>query len=254
MMKHLALMFLTVFGDSSIAGKLAADDNGRVPPKLTVAQWREDLQFFARELPKRHANAFHHISRERFEAEVAQLDRRLDRLDGDEIYAGLDRIACLIGDGHTFVYFPTDTATMPLAIRQFADEFRVTKVAPGLEAALGARVLKVEGRPVERVHQVLLALTAQDETPILKNAVATNYLTMGIVLHGLGVTPGRNVAHYALANDAGREFTIDAHAVSPDVEPHWIAAYKKLPLFRQNPTKNLWYQLLPESRTIYCGL
>ena len=34
--------------------------------QLSTQQWHEDLQFLARELPKRHANAFHFTPRERF--------------------------------------------------------------------------------------------------------------------------------------------------------------------------------------------
>src|SRR5258708_374963 len=49
---------------------------------ISKERWREDLKFFARELPRRHANAFHYISRERFETEVAELDRRIEGLDG----------------------------------------------------------------------------------------------------------------------------------------------------------------------------
>lgn len=39
--------------------------------QLSAAQWREDLAFLARELPLRHANAFHYTPRERFDAAVA---------------------------------------------------------------------------------------------------------------------------------------------------------------------------------------
>src|SRR5262249_7523753 len=105
---------------------------------VTKEQWRADLHFLARELPKRHANAFHHTPRERFDAEVADLDRRIDSLNGDEIYVGLDRIANLVGDGHTFVEFPDDKARLPVQIEQFGDQYRVTAVAPGMEKALGA--------------------------------------------------------------------------------------------------------------------
>ncbi|HXJ42321.1 MAG TPA: hypothetical protein VNH18_23780, partial [Bryobacteraceae bacterium] len=41
--------------------------------QLSAQQWREDLQFLARELPKRHANAFHFTRREDFEKAVANL-------------------------------------------------------------------------------------------------------------------------------------------------------------------------------------
>jgi hypothetical protein len=52
--------------------------------RSTTQQWREDLQFLARELPKRHANAFHHTPPEVFEAEVANLHQRMDGLNADE--------------------------------------------------------------------------------------------------------------------------------------------------------------------------
>ena len=73
---------------------------------LSHEQWHQDLAFLARELPKRHANAFHFISRERFEAEVDQLNGKLDRLNSDEIYVGMNRIVNLIGDGHTYIRVP----------------------------------------------------------------------------------------------------------------------------------------------------
>jgi hypothetical protein len=101
----------------------------------TKQQWHEDLQFLGRELPKRHANAFHHTRRERFETEVAELDRRLDCLNPDEIYVGLDRIANLVGDGQTYVDFPEDIANFPLDIKQFGDEYRVTTVGRGKQDA-----------------------------------------------------------------------------------------------------------------------
>jgi hypothetical protein len=124
--------------------------------QTTTRQWCEDLQFLARELPKRHANAFHRMPREVFEAEVANLDRRMDSLNGDEIYVGLERIVNLVGDGHTFVEFPEDVARLPLQIRQFGDEYRVTAVTPVLKNPLSARVLRIHDTSVARARELLL--------------------------------------------------------------------------------------------------
>jgi len=96
-----------------VAAALVACTSKPETLRLTPAQWREDLQFFARELPRRHKNAFHHISRERFEAEVQALDHRLAGLDADAIYVGMSRIANLIGDGHTYLRIPHDDANFP---------------------------------------------------------------------------------------------------------------------------------------------
>src|SRR5262249_44808824 len=93
---------------SAVLLPMAASGEGAEKLNLTPQQWRQDLQFLGRELPKRHANAFHFVTRERFEKEIAQLDARLDRLDADEVYVGMNRITSLVGDAHTYVQFPGD--------------------------------------------------------------------------------------------------------------------------------------------------
>jgi site-specific recombinase XerD len=56
---------------------------------MTKEQWRQDLQYFARELPKRHKNAFHNVTREDFERMVAELDARIPSLQDDQIAVGM---------------------------------------------------------------------------------------------------------------------------------------------------------------------
>jgi hypothetical protein len=222
---------------------------------LTKEQWRRDLQFFARELPRRHANAFHFITREQFEAEVADLDRRLDRLDPDEIYAGMDRIANSIGDGHTYVRVPENDANFPIDFERFGGEYRVVAALPEYEKALGARVMKVEDIPIERAQEMLLPLTPADETPVLRQSRVLGLLTTGIFLHGAGIIPDRNVARYTLADDTGKEFSIAVHAALPGAssQSNWVWPFKERPLFRQKPEDNFWYTYLAASRTIYCS-
>jgi hypothetical protein len=52
---------------------------------LTKEQWREDLRYFARELPRRHKNLFHATSREQFERSVAELHEEIPTLQGHQI-------------------------------------------------------------------------------------------------------------------------------------------------------------------------
>jgi hypothetical protein len=223
------------------------------PSSLTAQQWREDVQFLARELPKRHASAFHHTPREVFEAEVAELDRRVDGLNADEIYVGLNRIANLVGDGHTFVEFPEDAARLPLQIRRFGDDYRMTATTRALEQALGARLLRIHETPVLRARELLLAMTPQNETPFLAQARVESFLTMGIALHGYRITPVRQIAQLTCAEDSGREFTVEARAMSSDAKPEWIHVFKLPPLYRQPPAEACWYTFLPEASAVYCN-
>jgi hypothetical protein len=220
---------------------------------LTPKQWHEDLAFLARELPRRHANAFHSLSREKFEAEVSDLDRQLDHLNSDEIYVRMDHIANLIGDGHTYIRLPDDDANFPIAIERFGNDYRVVAAASSNEKALGARVLRIEGTSIARAYELLFTLTPYDETQVLREARVTDYLTMGITLHGMRIIHDRNMARYNLADDSGQEFTLDVHAAPEHSPLDWTYAYQKPPLFRQKAGDNFWFTSLPGSSTVYCS-
>jgi hypothetical protein len=228
---------------------------GSLEPNLQLSkeQWLEDVQCFARELPKRHANAFYHVSREQFGKAVAELERRLGQMNGDEIYVGLNRIANLVGDGHTHVSFRGDAANLPLKIQRFGDDYRVTFVAPGQEKALRTRVLKIQDVPISRAREMLLSMTPQDETTILAQLRVENYLRAGLVLHGYDIIPDRGTARFTLADDDNHQFSMEFRALPPGMEVRWVPAYQDPPLFRQKPEDPLWYTSLPEARTVYCN-
>jgi hypothetical protein len=220
---------------------------------LTKEQWHQDLAFLAEELPKRHPDAFHFTSRDLFNSAVSELDQKLDKLNADEIYVRMDRIGNLIGDGHTYIRPPEDDANLPIDIERFGDDYRLVAVADGNRDALGARVVKVENLPIDQARSLMLALTPGDETRELQDLRAIDFLTGGIFLHGMDVTPQRDKARYTLVGDDGQEFTIDVHSVAPEQKLNWTYVYKEPPLFRQKPEQSFWYVYLPDSRTVYCS-
>jgi hypothetical protein len=220
---------------------------------LTAAEWRQDLVWFAREIPKRHGNAFHFTPRERFEAAVADLDRKIDGLNPDQIYVGLDQLANLIGDAHTYVRFPKDSPDFPLAFRRFGADYRMVVVAPGFERALGARLIAIGDSPVAQVRERVLTLTPADETPDLREANLAAYLANGVVMHGLGISARRDTLRCTLADSAGTEFTVVVPAAPPGAPmPKRVWAYTDPPLYRHNPDQGFWTQWLPDARTVYC--
>ena len=115
---------------------------------LTSQQWDDDIAFFAREPPQRHANAFQHLIRGQFDAAITDLKRRLPQMNGDEIYGALDRIANSIGDAHTYVEFPVDMANLPLGLARFGADYRVVTFGAGFEKALGACVVNIGDAPI----------------------------------------------------------------------------------------------------------
>lgn len=185
---------------------------------LTPAEWRADVTFFARELARLHANAFFSLKRETFDAEVAALEARAETANGDEMLVGLQAIAKSIGDGHTGVVAPEDRRVMPIAIRKFGDELRIVAAGPGAPGALGARILKIGGKPIAEAWRRVMTLTPRGELDQLRRENALAYLARGYALHGLGITPDRNTAAYSLVRDDGAAFDLDIAGLPPGAD------------------------------------
>lgn len=223
-------------------------ENLQIPSK----EWREDLRYLARELPKHHANAFHYTSREEFEEFVTQLDGPLLHSDSDAAWVGLQRLTSLVGDAHTYLQTPRDSADLPIDIARFGAEWRVVRIDPGLKNAIGARVLKIGGVPIERASEMGRELFSRDENPTAGDSFLNSALTTGATLHGLGITPNRNVSQYTLVNDEGREFTLDVH--SPGSGADLVTAYGEPPLYMQNAPDRFSCTFFAEASTLYCNV
>src|SRR6266705_2594687 len=112
---------------------------------VTKEQWHADLAYFARELPKRHLNAFHAISREQFDAAAKELDANIAAAGDDAIVVGFSRITAMIGDGHTGVHIPPNWHRLAIQIQPFGEEWRVTRATDATKSILGAKVTAIGG-------------------------------------------------------------------------------------------------------------
>src|SRR5262245_66626648 len=106
-----------------------------------MAAWQEDLRFMAVELPKRHANLYHTVTRGQFEQAVAALEERIPMLARHQIIVELARIVALIGDGHTSIDLlddlPLDFRRYPLRLYQYSDGLFVQGATAGCAEAAG---------------------------------------------------------------------------------------------------------------------
>src|SRR5215218_5787207 len=112
---------LAVFSSVSVSQTAAAP----AVAKIDAEKWRTDLKFMASEMEIRHKNLFHTMSREKFEAAVNALDRRIPTLSRDQIIVEMMRIVAMVGDGHSNIY-PTRDAkigfrSLPVKLYLFSD-------------------------------------------------------------------------------------------------------------------------------------
>jgi hypothetical protein len=222
---------------------------------LTTAQWREDLRAFATQLPKRHAQPFHFMTREAFDREVASLDSAIAGLDGPTVLARLTRIAAMVGDGHTRINIPPALLSFyPLGLRNFGNQIRVIRTAAGADSALGMRLVSIDDTPVAEALSRVDRLQAQDELPGLREAQAPGYLTNATLLHGVGVVRDERRARVTFQDDGGAPLTLTLAPVTlPPADVVWHLTSPEVPLYRRNRTEALAFTWLEESRTVYCN-
>ncbi len=220
---------------------------------MSKAQWREDLQYFARELPKRHKNAFHRVSQAEFERDVAELDRAISSLEDYQIIVRMLQITAKVGDGHTYVHLPQTFKLYPLVLYWFGNELRVVRATKEYKAALGAKVIKVGGLNINDVQTRLLSVISQTENDWFVLSNSPGYMSRPEVLHTLGIVPDVNRASFTFATDEGKQFALDVVPVTPDasLSSLLIGAAKEEPLFRQQPAEKFWFTFLPDSQTVY---
>lgn len=220
--------------------------------EITPEAWREDLLYLARELPARHANAFHTTTRETFADEVTRLDAAIPRLNGDEVLAGFMRIVALIGDGHTHLDLPPNSLRYPMELEWFGDELRVIAAQAPYHATVGARVLAIGSTPIRDVMERTTQLVPRGENDGRTLLTATMQLTSPEVLHGLDVIADRNSAPFALELATGERNTIVLSPARLGNFSTWrMAAGENPPLYLRRLSETWWAESLPDAQTVY---
>lgn len=110
---------------------------------LTPEQWIQDLRHFANEITTKHRNPYHLIQKATFDAGIAALENRIPSMKNYEVVVGLQRLAALIGDGHTFVDTSKLYHKLPVEVFWFGNDLRVVRAAPEYKKAIGAKIVKV---------------------------------------------------------------------------------------------------------------
>jgi hypothetical protein len=223
---------------------------------LDVKQWRDDLRVLASELPTRHANAFHSVTRASFDSAVAALDSALPHLDSDAREVGFRRLVALIGDGHTSLSTSSDARRLPLRFRWFGDpvrapgalELRLTDAAPPYDHLLGARVLRVGDSSAAGAYQALTAIIADGETVGSRRAASTYFLRRPDLLHGLDVSRTRDSIRFELSDDGGRVRDVWVQPSLPGTRPPWRSAAIREPLYLSRPDDPFWFTRLADAR------
>lgn len=171
---------------------------------LATAEWLEDLDRLADILMTEHASPFHRVPRARLEDEIARLRDRIPTLDGIAIALEFQRLAAMIGDGHTSVALPQDRPRLPVEFFWFEDGLRIVGASAEHRGLLGAALVAVNDRPAEEVVERLRAFVPQGETEWFDRARIPPLLADPDALDAAGIGAGAPISLTLDALDGDR--------------------------------------------------
>ncbi|MGB9180702.1 MAG: tetratricopeptide repeat protein [Pyrinomonadaceae bacterium] len=264
----LAILCVTFFSSSLFAqGGVRAS----IPvDKIEAEKWRADLRVLAEEMPKRHQNLFHAMTREQFEMAVKELDEKIPTLAPHQIIVGLGRIVAMAQDGHTGLMFPFPDPKLrfrsyPLTLYIFRDGMFVQAADPEHAGTVGARVLKIGNASADEAYRAVRELTFHDHNNEMgmKNA-APFLLVTPEVLQAVGIVEDMEKAQFTLERD-GKQMTVELKPTERVIPQggHWSNLQPKgwvdmrdvaklpTPLWLKDPDNTFWYEYLEDSKTVY---
>ena len=213
-------------------------------------RWREDIAALAGIIQQRHPDPVRNVSREQLATAFETLSAQVPTLADYQIVLGMNRALALMGDAHTALGAFGAAAGVrffPLRLRHFAGGWYAVEANARLTAALGKRLLRIEGRPVEEImEQVAKLIPHENDQWVLANA--GNYLISPEVLHTLGVVADRNAA--AAYNFEGG-LTLTARIEGGTLFRYPRPGAPDPPLSQRNREYFYWFRWLEQEQLLY---
>jgi tetratricopeptide (TPR) repeat protein len=233
-------------------------------------QWQEDLLYLADEAPKMHKNLFHTITPAQFDSAIKGLHRRIPNLSRHEIIVEMARIMATIGDGHTNIA-PTRDAkigfrALPVKFYLFKDGLFVRAARRENSDLVGVRVVKIGNLSAEETIRRAGEIVGRDNEMDIR-FFAPHLLAMPEILHALKITDTMETIPLTVKQSGGKEQVVNlkpfgaSELLPPDTDTSWLnkagwvdmrdEANAGLPLWLKNPNDKFWFEMLPDSRTVY---
>jgi hypothetical protein len=131
-------------------------------PGLTVRDrdWRQDVAYLARELPRARIDGLGRVSRAAWLAAAQRLEAQVPRLTGGQVIAGMARLVALLHDDETQLVLPP-SPVYPFAACWIGSGLYLIGVPAADRWLLGARLVAVDARPIAQVLSRLRAVIGQ---------------------------------------------------------------------------------------------
>ena len=257
-----------------LAALMAAPLPANAQRAHTTAQWKEDLAFLAAELPKRHRNAYHKVSKATFDSAVSAIDMRLPQLNDHQSAIALASLVALVGDGHSRMTLPLNPGTgfdrahtgtlppndsslfmnhLPIKIASFPEGLFVRAATAEYKDLIGARILRIGRMRADSAMEAIRPVVHYDNEMGFE-FLAPTMLTIPEVLQAFQVEGTTAFVTIVLETREGVRRTVKMPAVPLFGAPEFIESRSLLanvPLWERDLSSWYWMKYLPQERVLY---
>ena len=153
--------------------------------ELTSEQWQQDLDYLQKTIHDEYAFLFKKTTASEFDEKVGALRASIPKMEDHEVMVGLARLVASFEYGHTVLGYwegKIPLHELPIVLYQYDDGIFIQGVHRDYEELAGARLLEIEGMPVERVLELMRPVIPAENEMFVK-AYGIHYLTFPEFLH-----------------------------------------------------------------------
>ncbi len=236
---------------------------------LSTSQWQHDLRFLQNTIHKDYTFLFKKTTAEDFDRLVEELHGDIPDMQDHEIIVGLARVVASFEYGHTSIglsgWWEREAFNfhqMPYNIIRYEDGFFIQGTSEEYPNALGARVLEVEGIPVDIATEKVKPAFPSENDQFFK-AYGMSFLGTPEILHAQGVTNTLKNEITLTLEKAGETFEQSFQTMNEKGFPGryghitegngWLDARDNStdPLYLKNLDRIYFFEYLPDQKTVY---
>lgn len=164
------------------------------------------------------------------------------------------RIVASIGDAHTAVAVPRFNR-LPFSCYWFQEGIYITSALTEYAALLNARIVKIDGLPIEEVVAKLTKIVSHENQSFLKSQLP-EYLICADILFGLEIIGDFEWIQITVESLSGETLDMNVPTIKYPVWQetpllHTTQAGEVLPLYRRNQNLFYWSEWIPKKKLLY---
>ena len=232
---------------------LAQSDKSSTEEPMTAKKWRADIQYLIEQLPKRHPNLYHKISKDKLYREFAALDARLESLAQYEIPIALAKIVAQIGDMHTSVRQEPKFYS-PLEYYVFGDDLYIIGADSQYVELAGVRVTQIGNTPVNDALDSLLTVYPVENLYGGKSNVAALAIRTELFSAMRIIDDPRKVPLTYETPAGVKSIIVVSTTERPNIDLFVRAnrnSQNDTPFWMDSRNSNYWFEYIAETSTLY---